>query len=146
MFPGIVILHGEFQSGDSGLNLPRPLTDLLALRAEILENLLRLFQYAGELSDGLQCNGNDVILSCWLPSDLTEGGVGHKLQRILAVLSHRLGGHHDGLHLVDGERHPGDHWASVETSGVCSRAGRCLAVFVQALEFVCLLCVLTLCS
>ena len=70
MFPGIVILHGEFQSGDSGLNLPRPLTDLLALRAEILEDLLRLLQYAGELSDGLQCDGNDVILSCWLLSEL----------------------------------------------------------------------------
>ena len=91
-----------------------------------------------------------VMMSCWLPSlsqselinnlvvgqsDLTEGGVGHTLQRLLAVLGHRLGGHLHGLHQVDGERHPG--WCE------CSSAVRGLVVFVQALVL-CLLCVLTL--
>ena len=56
MFPGIIILHGDSQFGHSGLHPHRPLADLGALGAQVLEDLVRLSQYAGELSDGLQCN------------------------------------------------------------------------------------------
>ena len=56
MFPWIIILHGEFQFGNPRLDRPRPLTDLGALGSQLLEDLVRLAQYAGELSDGLQCN------------------------------------------------------------------------------------------
>ena len=56
MFPGIIILHGDSQLGDSALHPHRPLADLRALGAQVLEDLVRLSQYAGELSDGLQCN------------------------------------------------------------------------------------------
>ena len=53
MFPGIIILHGESQFGHPALHPHRPLADLGALGAQVLEDLIRLSQYAGELSDGL---------------------------------------------------------------------------------------------
>lgn len=63
MFPGIIILHSDSQLGHSALHPHRPLTDLRALGAQVLEDLVCLSQYAGELSDGLQCNGNNVMLA-----------------------------------------------------------------------------------
>ena len=51
MFPGIIILHGDSQLGHSALHPHRPLADLGALGAQVLEDLVRLSQYAGELSD-----------------------------------------------------------------------------------------------
>ena len=81
-----------------------------------------------------------VMMSCWLPSlsqselinnlvvgqsDLTEGGVGHTLQWLLAVLGHRLGGHLHGLHQVDGERHPG--WLAGVSVLVQSEVWLCLS-------------------
>ena len=67
MFPGIIILHADSQFGDSALHPHRPLGDLGALGAQVLEDLVRLSQYAGELSDGLQCNVM-VMISSWLQS------------------------------------------------------------------------------
>ena len=53
LFPGIKVIHIHLEGGHSGLHPDGPVSDLLALGAQLLEDLISLTEYGGQLSDSL---------------------------------------------------------------------------------------------